>query len=342
MSSFEEFEKLESIIEKLKPYADIHVVANSVSKDQSFPLYVIRMGANKKGTPAIGFFGGVHGLERIGTKVLLSYLDTIAELMPWDHMLHSILKHIQFVFMPIVNPIGMLQQTRSNQNHVDIMRNAPIDSDIVRWYHIWGGHRVSRYLPWYRGEKNQPMEVEAQALCDVVQKYLIPSKVSLAVDMHSGFGMQDQLWFPYAHTRKPFQYIAQALELKKMLDTAYPYHVYRYEPQSIRYQSHGDLWDYLFHEHERLYPGHFFMPLTLELGSWNWLKKSPKHIFSVLGMFNPIKEHRRQRTFRRHLVMFDFLTRAVVSNQKWVHLDKEQEEQNRKEALELWGLEDDK
>ncbi|MEZ4820374.1 MAG: M14 family zinc carboxypeptidase [Bdellovibrionota bacterium] len=263
------------------------------------------------------------------------------ELMPWDHMLHSILKHIQFVFMPIVNPAGMHQQTRSNSNGIDLMRNAPIDSDIVRWYHIWGGHRVSRYLPWYRGKAGKPMEIEAQALCDVVKKYLLPSKVSLAVDLHSGFGKQDQLWFPYAHTRKPFPYIAQALELKKKLDQAYPFHVYRYEPQSIRYQSHGDLWDYLFYEHEKRAPEHFFMPLTLELGSWAWLKKSPKHIFSSLGIFNPMEEHRRQRTFRRHLVLFDFLTRAVVSHEKWVNLDKNKQQDLYRQALQLWELTDE-
>ncbi|MCB0272043.1 MAG: DUF2817 domain-containing protein [Bdellovibrionales bacterium] len=336
--SFEEFEMLEKIVARLEPYADIEIVANSVKKNASFPLYVIRMGSKRKSAPTIGFFGGVHGLERIGTKVLLSYLGAIAELMPWDKMLHSILRHMQFVFMPLVNPIGMLEQKRSNQNDVDIMRNAPIDSDIVRWYHIWGGHRVSKYLPWYRGRKGAPMEVESQALCDVVQKYLFPSTTSISLDIHSGFGSQDQLWFPYAYTREPFKFIAQAYQLKSMLDKAYPFHVYRFEPQSVRYQTHGDLWDYLSLEQEKEYPRHFFMPMTLELGSWAWLKKSPKHIFSLMGMFNPMKEHRKHRTFRRHLVLFDFLTRAVVSHQKWVDLPSHKVSDVREKAISYWNL----
>lgn len=336
---FEEFDQLERIIEKLEGHADIEVMANAVHGNLSYPLYVVRMGSKNPGAPTIGYFGGVHGLERIGTKVLLSYMSTIAELMPWDKMLHSILRHIQFVFMPIVNPIGMLHMLRSNPNHVDIMRNAPIDSEIVRWYHIWAGHRVSKYLPWYRGKKNNPMEVEAQALCDVVQKYLFPARLSISLDVHSGFGMQDQLWFPYAYTREPFPYIAQAYQFKKMLDTIYPYHVYRFEPQSVRYQTHGDLWDYLFLEHIQTKPEHFFLPFTLELGSWSWVKKNPLQIFNVLGAFNPLKDHRRLRTFRRHLVLFDLLTRAIASSGEWIDLSPHEQQQNKEDAIKHWDLE---
>jgi hypothetical protein len=42
-------------------------------------------------------------------------------------------------------------------------------------------------------------------------------------------------------------------------------------------------------------------------------------------MFNPIVPHRFQRVMRRHLLWFDFLTRAACSHQHWLpaRLDRE-------------------
>jgi hypothetical protein len=53
------------------------------------------------------------------------------------------------------------------------------------------------------------------------------------------------------------------------------------------------------------------------MGSWNWVKKNPIQLLSFLGAFNPVKQHRMQRTLRRHLPLFDFLVRALISNQAW-------------------------
>jgi hypothetical protein len=338
--SFAELEQLRRVIEKMKPHAKVEVVANPTRQNQSHPIHVIRLGKAGKNTPTIGYFAGVHGLEQIGTKVLLSYMETIADLLRWDQMLHAVLKHVQLVFMPIVNPIGMHNHTRANENGVDLMRNAPVESAEVKKWEIYAGHRISPMLPWYRGKKDHPMEVGAQALCDVVKRYLFSSKVSIAVDMHSGFGMKDQLWVPYAHTRKPFAYLPQAFQLKKMLDAVYPYHVYRFEPQSLQYRSHGDVWDHLFDQHLATKQDSFFLPLCLEMGSWTWVRKNPMQLFSSLGVFNPIKEHRRMRTFRQHLPLFDFLVRAIVSSQDWVGLSDAQKQSLYQEAVAFWGMDE--
>ena len=39
--------------------------------DMRLPVRVIEMGSQAAGAPAIGFFGGVHGVERIGTQVVV-------------------------------------------------------------------------------------------------------------------------------------------------------------------------------------------------------------------------------------------------------------------------------
>jgi hypothetical protein len=58
--------------------------------------------------------------------------------------------------------------------------------------------------------------------------------------------------------------------------------------------------------------------MTLELGSWLWIRKNPRQIFSRHGIFNPIKAHRIKRVLRRHADLLDFLARAAYSVPQWL------------------------
>ena len=78
----------------------------------------------------------------------------------------------------------------------------------------------------------------------------------------------------------------------------------------------GDLWDHLYLRSGKR-PDHVLLPLTLEMGSWIWVKKNPLQLLSLDGIFNPIIEHRRRRVLRRHAVLFDFLMRATASHSTW-------------------------
>jgi hypothetical protein len=60
------------------------------------------------------------------------------------------------------------------------------------------------------------------------------------------------------------------------------------------------------------------LPLTLEMGSWLWVKKNPGQLFSLHGLFNPIVEHRLHRVLRRHTAWLDFLMRAAAGHDKWM------------------------
>ena len=61
-----------------------------------------------------------------------------------------------------------------------------------------------------------------------------------------------------------------------------------------------------------------FLPLTLEMGSWLWVKKNPRQLFSRRGIFNPLIAHRQQRVLRRHLPLLDFAVRAAGAWQLWM------------------------
>ncbi len=202
------------------------------------------------------------------------------------------------------------------------MRNAPIDAkDKVPL--LGGGHRLSRWLPWYRGRRGEPMEPEAQALCCAVEEELFPRPFSLVVDCHSGFGARDRVWFPYARTKRPFPGLAEVFALKMLFEQTYPHHrLYAIEPQAQHYTAHGDLWDYLYDESQGRSDG-VFLPLTLEMGSWLWVKKNPRQMLKFGGMFNPILPHRQQRVLRRYLVLFEFLMRAAQGYRNWLPVGHE-------------------
>ena len=155
----------------------------------------------------------------------------------------------------------------------------------------------------------------------MVRQQISRSPLTIAVDLHSGFGLHDRVWFPYASCKKPFASLAEAYALKKLFEQCYPHHFYKIEPMSHEYVISGDLWDYLYDEFlQQADNNAVFMPLTLEMGSWLWLRKSPMHLFLRHGLFHPVLPHRQQRIMRRHLILFDFLYRAVLYPHKWTGL----------------------
>ncbi|HLA33573.1 MAG TPA: M14 family zinc carboxypeptidase [Rhodocyclaceae bacterium] len=331
-----ELNELEQILTAGAPYLDARIACEVAVEAQRFPVYVVTMGNPDPAVPAVGYFGGIHGLERIGAAVVLAYLQSLVARLRWDSALHKQLESTRLVFMPIVNPGGIWRGTRSNPNGVDLMRNAPLEA-LERVPPMLGGQRIGPALPWFRGAKDAPMEAESQAVCRIVAEELLSHPFSLAVDCHSGFGVHDRIWFPYAYTAEPIEHLAEAHALKTIYDAAYHHHNYIFEPQSRHYLTHGDLWDFLYLQSLKRAESteRIFLPLTLEMGSWLWIRKNPRQLFSRLGIFNPLIDHRQQRVLRRHLSWLDFLLHAAGSHRRWLP-SGEQRAQHRDAALALW------
>ena len=311
-----ELEALERILDLGAPHLQVTTTHQvSIATGTTLPVYSIGLGNPSLDVPAIGFFGGVHGLERIGADVVIAFLHSLVMRLQWDTTLHQQLESVRLLFMPIVNPGGMLMGTRANPQGVDLMRNAPIDA-VDKVPFLVGGQRISAGLPWYRGRMGAAMQAESLALCAEVTRELLARTFSMALDCHSGFGASDRLWFPYAHTRKPIAHLAEMQALNDVFMQTYSHHPYVFEPQSLQYLAHGDLWDHLYVQSCEN-PDSVFLPLTLEMGSWLWIKKNPRQMFSLKGIFNPLIEHRQHRVLRRHLSLLDFLARATCSHSRW-------------------------
>ena len=329
------FEKL--CLELVDSGSIYHLGDSKDAKGHSLPLVALSFGNQDPQAPTLGLFGGVHGLERIGTQVVLAFMHSFSELILWDRLLQEALKQIRVVFFPMVNPLGIYNRTRANPQGVDLMRNAPIDCSDHPTYLV-GGHRLSPKIPWFRGFENQPMQVESEALVQFCKAQLFQSKRAVTLDFHSGFGSVDRIWFPFAKSRDPFPHLPEVHALKEAFERIHPHHFYKIEPQSKNYTTHGDLWDYCYEQYYAIKENRhsIFLPMAVEMGSWAWVKKNPTQVFSLLGPYNPMKPHRVKRILRRHNTLFDFMIRSLVSHEVWVPSQADLREKHRLRALELW------
>lgn len=327
-----ELEDVERLVAAGAGHLRCEVACSVAHPGGDLPVYAITLGNPDPALPAAGFFGGVHGLERIGSRVVVAFLEHLVARLAWDATLHQQLAQVRLLFMPVVNPGGMARGTRANPAGVDLMRNAPVDArDPVPF--LLAGQRISAGLPWYRGTQGASMEPESAALCAWVARELLGRPLALALDCHSGFGMRDRIWFPFAHRRAPIAALPELHALHAIFAGSHAQHPYVFEPQSAQYLTHGDLWDHLvLRAAER--PGKF-LPLTLEMGSWLWVRKNPRQLFSRLGMFNPQVMHREQRVLRRHLPLLDFVLRAAASHARWLPAPEARED-HRRRALARW------
>ncbi|WP_419810511.1 M14 family zinc carboxypeptidase [Bacterioplanoides sp.] len=332
--------ELEELIEQGREHLRVSVPAHiqhTYKHQQTVPLpfYVLEAGSDAPLAPTLVLVGGVHGIERIGTQVILSFLRTLLQRLAWEPVIHEQLAQIRLVMIPIVNPGGMWQNSRSNPNGVDLMRNAPVDAEDNTF--LVGGQRLSKHLPWYRGRKDSQMEAENQALTQAIRQVLSHQKHAISLDCHSGFGAKDRIWFPYAKSKSPWPNLAEAFALTELFETTYPYHdVYLFEPQSQSYTTHGDIWDYLYDDYLATQPDGLYLPLTLEMGSWLWVRKNPRHLLRYHSLFNPILPHRHHRILRRHLTLFDFLLSAVRSMPAWAPTGVNEKSQLHHQALKRW------
>lgn len=329
-------EALGASLEKLGCPTALETLSTLPSTAGPLPVYALQLGSTAPDAPVLMFVGGVHGLERIGAQVVLSYIETLIAALTWDRTLDEMLSSVRLCFLPVLNPVGVLLRRRGNGNGVDLMRNAPVESDERESsLKLYRGQRWSRRLPWFRGS-SEALESETQALCDFVRRQGGQSEFMLALDVHSGFMGADRLWFPYARTRTLFPHAPEMLALKQLLDATYPKHRYVVEPQASQYTTHGDVWDYLYDGLRLSNPRGVFLPLTLELGASSWMKKNWR-VLSKLAFFHPLEPNRTRRVLRRHIQLFEFLLRAVYSWERWARLGPGERATFERDARVTWS-----
>lgn len=124
---FPQLEQLERVIEQFGDKTPAQVIEQIHYKSHEFPIHCITLGSTELDVPKPAFFGGVHGLDKIGSEAIISYMETISQLLDWDEEFLNQLEKSRLVFVPLVNPVGIYLGTRSNGNGVGLMRNSPVE-----------------------------------------------------------------------------------------------------------------------------------------------------------------------------------------------------------------------
>jgi hypothetical protein len=97
MPKLPELRELENLLELGNGHMQSRIACEVDANNQRFPVYELILGNPDPKLPAIGFFGGVHGLERIGTHVLLHFLRSLLSRLEWDKSLHLLLQDVRLI-----------------------------------------------------------------------------------------------------------------------------------------------------------------------------------------------------------------------------------------------------
>ena len=223
-SLFRELDKVYGLIEIAEQHGKVDLLGSIPVKSHRLPIYGFSFGREDPKAPVFGIFGGVHGLEKIGTELAVYFLFNICKRLEWNTQLQDLLKKVRIVSIPLINPTGMYLNTRANVNGVDLMRNAPTNA-IGKQMPLLSGHRISPLLPWYSG-KSGSLEPENEILIKFIEESILQSRFAMSLDLHSGFGFKDRIWFPYAKTTEAFPYYDLAVKMKSLVDENLKHHTF--------------------------------------------------------------------------------------------------------------------
>ncbi|MBX3722386.1 MAG: DUF2817 domain-containing protein [Turneriella sp.] len=278
-------------------------------KGQRWPIYLLEIGhksAFRKHAPLI--VSGVHGLETIGVRIHLDILSRLVDPQGRHYSPDLLAGKFGVYSIPILNPAGVANLTRSNARGIDLNRNSGVEAEKALPF--FGGHKLSGALPYFRGHTKQR---ETRALFRFLREDFLRRRrrVHLALDIHSGYGSENFFWWPYSYTTKP---VFKEQAILSVADTLRERHgMYRIEPMAKSYQTHGDLWDaalLAFQDktlQQKPQRRSLFMPFTLEVGTWHELRKSPRRLFSREAIFNPPRESRKAYLKAHRALLWDFI-----------------------------------
>lgn len=76
-ATFAEHEALKVILGAGRAHFHTQIECDVQFGGVAFPIFTASIGSIDPVAPAVGFFGGIHGLERIGTQVILHYMRVL-------------------------------------------------------------------------------------------------------------------------------------------------------------------------------------------------------------------------------------------------------------------------
>ena len=267
--------------------------------ERRFPVPVLTLGTTAADAPAVGFFGGVHGLERIGAEVVIAYLRSLVMRLPGTSCCTGSSRRCASCSCRWSIRAALWRGTRANPNGVDLMRNAPVDATRAR---ALPDRRPAHQRARCRGTAAPPARrwsARAQALCRVVEdraagrgRSASRSTATRASACATASGSRTRTPRGRSSTCRRCTRCARS-STRRLLHHRYVRRAAEPPVPGARRPVGPPLPRACRAPARRV-----FLPLTLEMGSWLWVKKNPRQLFSRHGIFNPLIEHRQQRVLR--------------------------------------------
>src|SRR5690606_38454707 len=108
LKNIPELQQIESIIKwSDKAHLFSKVLCHVPCEDELLPVYALTLGNRADNVPCITYVAGIHGLERIGTQVVITFLEGFLERLAWDQVTADLLQKVRIHILPLVNPVGM-------------------------------------------------------------------------------------------------------------------------------------------------------------------------------------------------------------------------------------------
>lgn len=118
--------------------------------------------------------GGTHGFEYASIFATASFFKNLCENWSTDDALRTLRFNVDFIVIPILNPYGFLNNSRKNENEVDLNRNygyAWEDADVV-----------DKSSPYFKGD-SPFSEKQTQLIRDLVNTE--KNNLAFVVDVHN-------------------------------------------------------------------------------------------------------------------------------------------------------------
>lgn len=187
------YQSLESIMMNLAKYEGVtlDIIGQSVEGRNIYSI-TIDLGDNPD-KQTILLTGQTHAREFAGSVFILKQYSEMIEKAQTDAYIRSILGHIRYVAIPVVNPDGreyaITQKSRSiksNINRVDINRNFPFGGQRLAGKRMSRTMRTSPSLYGYYGGETLGSEPETRAVMLWLAYYIVTPRFHtiMLFDMH--------------------------------------------------------------------------------------------------------------------------------------------------------------
>ncbi len=96
------------------------------SGSPALPIYALKITDNPavaENEPELLFAGAMHGNEQISCGIILKFVEDILQGYSNSSVIKNIVDNNELHFIPVINPYGLLKDSRYNANGVDLNRN---------------------------------------------------------------------------------------------------------------------------------------------------------------------------------------------------------------------------